>query len=110
MVFEALDMLPQSMNARNFSVYLCVFAHALHDLLACGLLEVDGLTVALHDRVLGRLQGWRKSKHALLKQNTFLHVSGGEHGTNTFCYRVVGHKEPGKSGFFCREMMAYKRV
>src|SRR5208337_3397654 len=80
-------MLPQSIDARNFHVYLGMPAHTVHDLLGCSPLKVDGLAIPLHYGILRRLHGWYKSKHALIKQNGFLHIGTRQQGRDSFRYR-----------------------
>src|SRR6266851_3044876 len=74
------------LNAGNFNVYLSVPTDVLHDILRRSLLKMNGLAVPLHYRVISRFEGRRKPEHALVKQNTFLHVGSCQHGANSFRY------------------------
>src|SRR5208337_5487709 len=103
-------MLPQSMDPRNLNVYLRMLADTLHNLIGCSLLEVDGLTIPLHYRVLRRFQGWRKSKHGLVKQNGFLHIGSRQHRADSFRYRCAFHYGDLTSLIvsLCADMMAQR--
>lgn len=87
-VFEVLDVLPEGMDAGDFDVDFRVIADEFHDLFVGSVLEMDGLVIALDDRIICGWPDDGESQDVPKEGDRFFHVGGGEHGADVF--RNVG--------------------
>jgi hypothetical protein len=101
LTLEGLYVLPQGVDSGYFDVDLGVLPHAFHYFVGCCFHEMDGLSVALEDRIVGRFSSGRESEDILKEQNGFLHIVGREHGADSFrrdCTGRCRHEEASASG------------